>query len=61
MATEIITKFTNEEDGMEAVVAKIPSGYSVALRDVDADEYVGFAIIFSTLDAAIAKAQTVVF
>ena len=60
MTTEIIKRFTNEEDGIEAVVAEIDKGYSVALRDIDADTYVGLCIIYPTAKEAIEKAKTII-
>jgi hypothetical protein len=59
-ATKVIVKFANEADGIEAVVAEISQGFSVTLRDTDADEYVGIALIYKNLDLAIAKAKEVV-
>ena len=44
---------------MEASVAQIPKGFSVALRDMDADEFVGICKIFRIEADAIAYAKTV--
>ena len=57
--TKVIAKFVNEEFGMEASVVQIPKGFSVALRDMDADEFVGICKIFRTEADAIAYAKTV--
>lgn len=56
--TEILQRVTNKEDGTEAVIAKTPQGYSVALRDTDADKAVS-ARIFPTLEQAVEHANTV--
>lgn len=60
METTIVAKIANAEYGIEAVVAKIAKGFSVALRDADADEYVGIARIYPTEDAAMAYAAKIV-
>lgn len=39
--TKVIATYTNAELGIEAVVAEITGGVSVALRDTDADEAIG--------------------
>lgn len=57
-STEVLGKVTNKEDGTEAVIAKTPQGYSVALRDTDADKAVS-ARIFPTLEQAVEHANTV--
>ncbi len=59
-ATEIIAKFTNEEYGITSYAAKIEGGFSVALKDDDADEFVGIVLIFNEKDSAIKKAKGLV-
>jgi hypothetical protein len=49
----------NIDDGLEAVVAKIDRGYSVTLRDTDADETMPVALIFANVEDAIAKADEI--
>lgn len=50
---EILSEVRNEEDGMKTVVAKVDDGYSVALFDMDAEQYVdGFTKIYPTLEQA---------
>lgn len=58
-ATKVLAKFLNEEDGVEAVVAEISNGFSVAILDVDSGEYFPMAIIYKTEAAAIAKAKEI--
>jgi hypothetical protein len=57
--TKILARVAGEE-GMEAVVAQISYGYSVALFDADAEAYLPVSKVFPTLDAAMAYAYTVV-
>lgn len=59
MNTEIIATFENKEEGTCAYVAKVQGGYSVAVKDTDADEFYPVAIIYPTVDRAIAKAKEV--
>lgn len=59
MSTEIIATFTNQDDGVEAIVAKIATGYSVVIRDTDADEILPLVNIYPTEAQAIAAAQRV--
>jgi hypothetical protein len=47
-STQVLSRYPNREDGTEAVVAKIPKGYSVVLRDTDANRAVPEARIFKT-------------
>jgi hypothetical protein len=56
-STQILERYANQEDGTEAVIAKTPAGYSVVLRDTDADETLPVAHIFPTLEQARAKAK----
>jgi hypothetical protein len=51
--------FTNAEYGINAVVTKIETGYSVAIQDVDSGDYLDSVIICKTEEAAIAKAKEV--
>ena len=60
MNTQIIEKFTNEEDGVETQVTKGANGYHVSLMDLDAGEFVGINIICPTLDMAVTKAKEIV-
>lgn len=55
-ATEIIATYTNEADGVAAIVAHISTGYSVVLKDLDAGEIVPVAIVFPDAARAHAKA-----
>lgn len=57
--TQIIATFTNEEDGVEAIVAKIATGYSVVIRDTDADEILPLVNIYPTEAQALAAAAKV--
>lgn len=53
----IVAKVADEENGLEAVVSQIGAArFSVAVRDVEADEYFPAVYIFGTLDAAMNKA-----
>lgn len=60
VATKVIYSAINEMDGVEVRVAEISSGFSVTLRDTDADEVVGIALIYPTAERAINKAKEVV-
>jgi hypothetical protein len=56
----LIAKITNNEDGIEAIVSQIGAAkFSVALRDIDADEFVTTILIYDNLDKAMAKAKEV--
>lgn len=57
-STTILHRIKGEE-GMEAHVAKIASGYSVTMYDADADEYFPTSKIFKTEDAALDYANTI--
>lgn len=60
MTTEIIATFENTEDGTKTFVAKVASGYSVALQDIDSGSFVDSIIIYPTVESAIAKAKEIV-
>lgn len=56
-----IAKFTNAEYGIESQVVETVRGYSVILRDTDADQVLPMiAHIYQDLDQAIEKAQLLV-
>ncbi len=56
--TEIVATFEIPSDGIAYIVAKIDTGYSVCVRDTDADE--GFAFkIFPTDNFADAKGAAI--
>lgn len=57
MKTEILHTFTNNEDGVAAEVARVEGGFSVVLRDLDADSVVPSARVFPREDAAVAYAK----
>lgn len=57
-ATTVTDIFTNEEDGYAVEVASITGGFSVTIRDLDADEYIGSVRIYPTHEAALAYAET---
>jgi hypothetical protein len=60
-ATKIIKTFANAEYGIEATIAPYyKGGFSVAVKDTDANEYLPFAKVFLTMDAAIACAEKAV-
>lgn len=44
--TIIIKIYKNKKDGIESHVAKVEKGYSVSLKDTDADEFLGTSKIF---------------
>ena len=58
-STQIMLTIPNTEDGVEAIVAKIQGGYSVVLRDVDADMIAQTAKIFQTEEEAINYAKQI--
>ena len=59
MATEIKKIITNEEYGIEVYVAKITTGFSVAMKDTDADEFVGFIKVYPDYERALAYAKEI--
>jgi hypothetical protein len=52
--------FTNTEYGIESQVTPHSKGFAVALRDTDADAYLGEVRIYKTEDDAITYAQKLV-
>lgn len=56
--TEIIETIKNEADGLTVFVARIDKGYSVAIRDDDAEEFVPLVQIFKNLELALEFART---
>lgn len=58
--TTILHTFTNADDGVAAEVAQISSGFSVVIRDLDADAVAPVAKIFKAEDAAVTYAKTLV-
>lgn len=57
--TEHIACIKNFEDGMAAHVAKIKTGFSVTLQDMDSGEFLPTSIIFPALLPAMKKAMEV--
>ncbi len=58
METKIIKTFANAEYGIEATVAAYyKGGYSVALKDTDAGEYLPQAKVYQSLEAALTYAE----
>ena len=53
------SQFTNEADGIQAIVTQIDAGFSVAIKDLDANEFYPSVFIYKTRDAAIAKAKEI--
>lgn len=60
MNTQILHTFTNVVDGVAAEVARIASGFSVVLRDLDAGAVVPVAKMFSEESKAVAYAKAMV-
>lgn len=58
-STKILLTIPNTEDGIEAIVARIQTGYSVVLRDVDADMIAQTAKVFQTVEEAITYAKQI--
>lgn len=56
----VLHTFKNKEYGMIAYVNEHVKGFSVTLKDADADEFVPMAVIYSTVDAAITSAKKAV-
>lgn len=50
----------NVEYGIQSEVYHIRTGYSVHLRDTDADEVCGFSITYKNFDDAITEADRIV-
>ena len=59
--TDIIERFINSDCGIESIIARVEGGYSVVLRDLDADKMVGHGIIYSELQPAITFAKHLVY
>lgn len=59
-STVILHRFQNDEDQVEAIVAKVNKGYSVVLGDMEAEMIARIAKIFSTEDEAVAYARQTV-
>ncbi len=60
-ATKILKTFSNAEYGIEATIAAFyKGGFSVAIKDTDASEYLPSAKVFATMDEAIACATKAV-
>jgi len=57
MQTTVLATFPDRANGIEAIVARIATGYSVVVRDVDADEVLDSARIYGTEGAALAYAK----
>ena len=55
--TTILATYSDTINNVSFVVAKVAKGYSVALRDDDADEYAGIVTIFKSEEAAHANAK----
>ena len=61
MKTTILATFKNDEMGIQTTVAAYhKGGFSVALKDTDADEFLGIAPIFKTFEEATAYAEKAV-
>ena len=54
----LIHEIIDTENNVSVVVYKISSGYSVGIRDNDAEMNVGCMFIYKTSDAAINKAKS---
>ena len=59
MNAEIIKTFTNEADGMSAIVNKMSKGFSVVVRDNDSGEYLDTIRIYPNVEDALKKAQEI--
>jgi hypothetical protein len=57
MSAEIINTYTNEVDGISAIVNVMSKGYSVAMRDDDSGMYLDSIRIFSDVNHARDYAQ----
>ena len=55
----LIHEIIDTENNVSVVVYKISSGYSVGIRDNDAEMNVGCMFIYKTADAAINKAKSI--
>jgi hypothetical protein len=58
--TQILKILENKEYGIQAHVALIETGYSVSLKDVDANEFASIVKIFKSEQAATEYAATLV-
>lgn len=55
----VIKVIENKDAGIEVQVAEINSGFSVVVRDVEANETFDTVLIFKTQEAAITKAEEI--
>lgn len=58
MTNQIIERYTNTEDGVEARIATHVKGYRVTLTDTDAGQTLPDSIICPTIDKARATARS---
>ena len=58
--TEIIKIYKNDEYGIEVHVAKIRTGFSVTLKDNDADQFIGTSTIYKEEADAHANAKEII-
>ena len=59
MKSEIIKIYKNEKDGIETHVAKIATGFSVTLKDTDADQFLEINLIYKDEADAHKKADEI--
>lgn len=55
----IIATFTNAEDGTQAIVRESSAGFSVVLKDLDADQVLPVSRHFKTQEPAYAYAEKI--
>ena len=55
----VIKAIEIKDAGIEIQVAEIASGFSVVVRDIDANETFDTILIFKTKEAAVAKAEDI--
>lgn len=53
----LIKTFANEENGIEAIVTEIASGFSVAIKDTDSGEFFPTINIYKTKEQALTVAE----
>ena len=56
---KIITTFENVEDGIKTFVTVHELGFSVSLKDTDANEFLGESIVYPNVENAIVKAKAI--
>lgn len=49
---QVLESYENSEYGIVAIIAQNAKGFFVTVKDLDADEYVGFGTTYPTIERA---------